>query len=95
MPATALKPRISKEAVANAKKFNGKQIGKEIANMRGQLRIEAEDIEKAVGITVDRLGEIEADASNATLKEIHQISSVFEYTFGGLVGRLAKKSGAR
>lgn len=91
MPTAApLKDRISKEAVQAAKKWNGKKGGQAIHRLRATLRIEASDIEKAIGMSPDRLGEIEADATGCTLQEIHQIASVFEYTTGGLVGHIMR-----
>jgi len=87
----ALKPRISKDAVARAKQFNGKSVASALNALRNDLRVTDEEIEKAIGISAKRLGEIEKDASQVTLEELHRLAMAFEYSVGGLVNRVTKK----
>jgi DNA-binding XRE family transcriptional regulator len=85
------KPRINADEVnAAIKAFDGTEISTKIAALRDELRIEVDELAEKTGITKQRIGAIEKDASTATLEELHKFAAAFTYTTGGMVRRILK-----
>jgi DNA-binding XRE family transcriptional regulator len=83
------KPRINTDSYkAKLKVLDGKKAGENLASLRDDLRITEDEFQQATGITKQRLGNIEKDASSATFEELFKLSAAYEYTFGGLLKRI-------
>jgi len=84
------KPRIDPSVKATLDKFDGKKVGAALAQLRDDLRIGEDEVASTLGITKARLGNIEKDASSATLDELHRLATGYAYTLGGMLKRVTK-----
>jgi hypothetical protein len=98
-PAAEAKPSSEKREAATVdriqaalKTVDHPKMGAALKDLRESLNLEPSKVMKRCGLSSQRIASIEKSAENATLAELHKLALAYDYTPGGLINRISKKS---